>query len=75
VIALPPSEEGADQLTTAEDLAAAAETDRGAEGLDAPLLPETKTRTTTTRTIATRTETRTAGRFQNFPLIVLIPFA
>ncbi len=73
VIAAPPSEEGADQLTTADDLAATADTAWGAAGLDAPLLPEATTKTTATTTTTAKTEIKTAGRVQNFPLILLNP--
>ena len=73
VIVAPPSDVGADQLTTADALAATADTALGAVGFVAPLLPETKTSTTATTTIATKAEIRTAGRVQNFPLIVLNP--
>ena len=75
MIVEPPSDDGADQLTTAEVLAATAVTDCGAVGLDDPLLPDTKTRTVAIKTIAAKTEAKTAGRFQEFPLMVLIPFA
>jgi len=73
MIAAPPSDVGADQLTTADALAATADTAWGAVGFVAPLLPETKTSTTATTTIATKAEIKTAGRVQNFPLILLNP--
>jgi hypothetical protein len=75
VIAAPPSDEGGDQLTTAEALAATADTDWGEVDLEVPLPPETTTSTTATRTTATSTEINTAGRFQNFVLILLVLFA